>query len=84
MKSKKLSRNPSPGDLIFLSRKENPKHIYHVLIYAGKNMLIEAKGDEVRKTRLISSNDRFGKSLKQIRNGEKVNSNFVYFGTFIK
>jgi hypothetical protein len=84
MKSKKLSRNPRPGDLIFLSRKDNPKHIYHVLVYVGKNMLIEAKGDEVRKTRLISSNDRFGKSLKQIRNGEKVNSDFVYFGSFVQ
>jgi hypothetical protein len=84
MKSKKLKCRPRPGDLIFLSRKANPRGIYHVMIYAGKDMIIEAKGDSIRKTRIIASNKRFGKDMQQIRTGEKIASDFVFFGTFIK
>ena len=71
------------GDLVFLSKKENPDVIEHVLLYAGDEDIIEAnreKGSVVETT----FKKRFGKKLEDIRQGEKINGNFIYFRTLFE
>jgi hypothetical protein len=83
IKSKKIKNHPRPGDLLFLSRKNNIDNIYHVMIYAGKDKLIEAKGDKIRKVRIITGKDFFGKHIKKITSGEKIGNDTIYFGTYL-
>mgnify|MGYP005623054799 CR=1 FL=1 len=83
IKSKKIYRRPNPGDLIFLSRSNKLKDIYHVMIYIGHDKIIEAKGNNVRKIRMTTGKKELGKQIKKITSGEKIQNDFVYFGTYL-
>jgi len=80
---KMLSLYMQPGDLVFVSAKDNPDKMEHVLLYLGGEKLIEAcrvkKG--VAET---SFKKRFGKKLEKIQQGEKIDGHFVYFRKVIK
>ena len=71
------------GDLIFLSEKDKPKFINHVMIYAGEEKILEATGD-VMAMRETSFTEKLGKLLSQIKDGEVINGQSVYFGTVFK
>jgi cell wall-associated NlpC family hydrolase len=69
-----------PADLIFLAKTDNPHKIVHIAFYAGNDELIEApqSGERVRK---ISFQERFGKSIKELKGGDTVGDRIIYFGT---
>jgi hypothetical protein len=63
-------RRPSPGDLVFLSEKDHPEVVTHVMIWAGAGRVIEAEGssDRVRTVRF---------------EGRVEPGRTVYFGTYL-
>lgn len=71
-----------PGDIVFLSEKERKNKICHVLLYAGHDMLIEALGGDIRKTRCISFKDRFGVNCKSMKYGQEIQDKHIFFATF--
>ena len=70
-----------PADLLFLAKPEKPEKIVHVLFYEGAETLLEApqSGEKVRR---ISSKDRFGKPISEMKNGERIGDRIVTFGSF--
>ncbi len=63
-----------------LNKKEN---IDHVMIYSGKENLIEATR-ESNSIREVSFKKKFGKKLADIKNGQMINGSKIYFKTVIK
>ncbi len=72
-----------PGDLIFLSERQNPKRIVHVMLYAGDGQLIEGPGTGLA-VRRIALSDRLGQSLDWISPGTIVDDQTVSFGTYFE
>lgn len=78
-----------PGDFAFFaSEKSNFGAMHHVLLYCGKDMFIEATGKEgIKKTRMISAQERFGKKLSDCQQSELIEDTSgkikVYFGTML-
>jgi cell wall-associated NlpC family hydrolase len=72
-----------PADMIFLAKADNPHKIVHVALYAGNDELIEApqSGERVRK---ISLQERFGKSIKDLKGGDTVGDRIIYLGTLFE
>lgn len=70
-----------PGDLVFLAKANQPDKIVHVAFYSGDGKLLEAPqtGLNVRE---IPVQQRFGKSLKKMKNGMKIGDRIIYFGSF--
>lgn len=70
-----------PADMIFLAKVSNPQKIFHVMFYTGDGTILEApqSGENIRQ---MPFQEKFGKSLSQMKNGEQVGDNIVYFGTF--
>lgn len=82
LKSRRLtSKELKQGDLIFLAKPDNKEKIVHVMFYAGADEILEApqSGENVRR---ISSQERFGKSILDIKDGEQVGDRVIFFGTF--
>jgi len=84
--SRKLSGNPEVGDLIFFSRSKNPKDICHVMLCAGNDQLIEAKGKTVRIVRQITATKLFGKKISQLKSGDlfrnkELQYRYLFFGS---
>ena len=73
---------PKAGDLVFLSAKDDPKRVVHVMLIADDDELIEAPGTGLA-VRRISSRKRLGASLAQIKPGTRVNGQTVSFGSFL-
>ena len=71
-----------PGDLIFLSERDNPRHVVHVMLYAGKGEVIEAPGTGLA-VRRIAIAERLGQSLDWIAPGSVVDKQTVYFGSYL-
>ncbi len=83
MKAKPIKRAElKPADLIFSAKKENPKKITHVAIYAGEGMIIEAPqtGMVVRK---ISFKEKYGRPLEKVESGDQVGDRIIYFGSYL-
>jgi cell wall-associated NlpC family hydrolase len=72
-----------PGDLIFLAKQNKPEKIYHVILYAGGDMLYESTmlSGTVRK---ISAQQRFGKLLVEITHQDIIGEDIIIFASFIK
>jgi cell wall-associated NlpC family hydrolase len=70
-----------PADLFFLAKPQQPDKVIHVGFFVEGETLLEApsSGLNVRK---ISAQDRFGKSLKEIKSGDQIGERIVYFGSF--
>ncbi len=67
------------GDLIFLSEKNNPERIVHVVLYAGEEKVIEAYETKTL-VREIEFFQRFGIKLSQLKDSVvKIEDRFVYF-----
>ena len=72
-----------PGDLIFLSERHNPKHISHVMLYAGDGEVIEAPGTGLA-VRRIALKQRLGQSLDWLAPGAVVEDQTLFFGTYLQ
>ncbi|MFH1644573.1 MAG: NlpC/P60 family protein [bacterium] len=77
-----------PGDLIFFESEKIKGRMSHVLMYLGKGekgkkFVIEVTGFDPFKTRKISVLDLLGKELNNIKAGEKLKGQVVYFGSFL-
>lgn len=73
---------PQPGDLIFLSERNNPQRIVHVTLYAGGNEVIEAPGTG-RLVRRVGLAERFGQTLDWVTPGTVIDGQTVYFGSYL-
>ena len=73
---------PQPADLIFLSERNNPRHIVHVMLYAGDGAVIEgpATGTVVRR---INFAERLGRSLDQVPSGTLIDGQTVSYGSYL-
>ena len=71
-----------PADLIFLSERNNPSRIVHVMLYAGNGELIEGPGTGLA-VRRISAEKRLGQSLDWLASGALVDGQTVFFGTYL-
>jgi hypothetical protein len=79
--SQKLPLRPEPADLIFLGHNKNPLSIFHVLLYAGNDEVIEAKGGAIRLVRKMKCRERFGKKIYELRSGDNVvGGDTIFFG----
>ncbi len=72
-----------PGDLVFSARADRPDRVTHVAFYAGEGRIIEApqSGQPVHE---ITAEERFGRKLSDISNGETVGERVIYFGTLFE
>lgn len=83
-KCKRVVSDLKPADLIFLAHWRNPSSITHVMMYAGNGMLIEARGSNVRKVVQASVQERLGRSIDKLKNGDVVKEGYtIYFGRYI-
>lgn len=62
-----LMRSVKPGDLIFLSQKESPEVISHVMLYLGDETFIEAP-ESGKAVTTGTLRDRFGAGLDELTN----------------
>ncbi len=70
------------ADLIFLSERDHPTHIVHVMLYAGAEDVIEGPGTG-QVVRRISLVQRLGQSVKTLRPDTVVDHQTVFFGTYL-
>ncbi len=86
-----------PGDFLFLkdsSTKPAFSHITHIMHYLdddvdGNYLLGEATGadsleDKDRRTRIVTDKERFGVSIKTLKDGARVGDYEFYGGTFLQ
>ncbi|MBI4341126.1 MAG: C40 family peptidase [Candidatus Omnitrophica bacterium] len=73
---------PQPGDLIFLSERGNPRHVVHVMLYAGDGDVIEAPGTG-QTVRRIPLARRLGQPLDWLAPGSVVDGQTVSFGSYL-
>ena len=71
-----------PADLVFLSERGNPKHIVHVMLYAGQGELIEGPGTGMA-VRRIALAKRLGQPLDWLAPGAVVDGQTVFFGAYL-
>lgn len=77
-----------PGDFIFTSFQTRYRYpMDHVMMYIGNGLLIESTMAGEQNVRIISCNDRFGKSHETIQSGDIIYMRDepceIYFGTFL-
>jgi len=83
MKAAKIKRAQlAPGDLIFSAKTEDPQKITHVVLYAGRDEIVEAPQTGL-KSRAISFEEKFGQPLKTVESGQTVGERVIYFGRFL-
>lgn len=73
---------PHPADLIFLSERDNPQRIVHVMLYAGEDAVLEAPGTGLQ-VRHITLRERLGHKLADLPSGTVVKGQTVTFGTYL-
>ena len=71
-----------PADLIFLSERQNPQRIVHVMLYAGDGEVIEGPGTG-QPVRRIAIVERLGRALDWLEPGTVVDGQTVFFGTYL-
>ena len=70
-----------PADLVFLSERDHPGRIVHVMLYAGRGELIEGPGTGAAVRRIAFSN-RLGRPEDALAPGAVVDGQTVSFGSF--
>ena len=80
LRARKISV-PKPADLIFLSATDKPHTIVHVMLYAGDGWVIEGPGTGL-SIRRIPLAKRFGRPLKQLHAGDRIDHQTLFFGTY--
>ncbi|MBD3231739.1 hypothetical protein GF322_03685 [Candidatus Dependentiae bacterium] len=83
------SFNLKKGDFIFFGKNQtiNMKKslkINHIMMCWNSKYIIESSGEApTYKNRIISAEERFGKPLHQLKNGDLIGNQTIYFGTLI-
>ena len=67
------------GDLIFLSSKADPRQIFHVMIWAGEERLLEAEM-AAGCVRYVSFEEKLGIAFSEIANGKQCENYHLYYG----
>ena len=73
---------PQPADLIFLSERDNPDRIVHVMLYAGDGEVIEGPGTGL-PVRRIAVAQRLGHPVDWLAPGTVVDGQTVYVGSYL-
>lgn len=73
---------PQPADAVFLSERDNPRKIVHVMLYAGEDALLEGPGTGFT-VRRITATERLGRPLAQLPSGSVVEGQTVTYGAFL-
>ena len=81
--------NLQPADLIyFVSITKHFPRMDHVMIYLGDDQILESTLADEHKVRIVSFQDRMGKSCNMIQHGDVIIWNdeefYVYFGSFLQ
>ena len=71
-----------PADLIFLSKRGNPRRIVHVMLYAGDGEIIEGPGTGLA-VRRIALAERLGQPIDRLVPGTVVDGQMVWFGSYL-
>lgn len=83
MRAQKIKRSQlQPADLIFSAASKNPQKITHVMLYAGKDFVIEAPQTGM-KVRQITLKEKWGRPLRQLESGDTVKDRVIFFGRFL-
>ncbi|MDD4004876.1 MAG: NlpC/P60 family protein [Elusimicrobiaceae bacterium] len=72
-----------PGDLVFVSKKNEPGEMEHVLLYTGGEDLIEACRNK-KQVAETTFKKRFGKKLKDLKQGEQTDGHSIHFRKAVK
>lgn len=77
-----------PGDFIyFISITKHSARMDHVMMYLGNDQILESTYADDHKVRIVSFQDRMGKSCNIIQDGDLIIWNdeefFVYFGSLL-
>lgn len=70
-----------PGDCVWTANAQNPKHIVHVLLFCGEDMLLESS--VYTGVAYISGTQKFGTPIVSLQSGAVANDKVVYFGRFL-
>lgn len=81
LRARKIA-TPQPADLVFLSDADHPEKIVHVMLFAGNGQLIEGPGTGLA-IRRINATDRLGRPLEELKPGDSVNQQTLYFGAYL-
>jgi cell wall-associated NlpC family hydrolase len=73
---------PRPADLVFLSERNNPSRIVHVMLYVGDGDVIEGPGTG-QAVRRIALTKRLGRGDGRVEPGTLVEGQAVTFGSFL-
>jgi len=73
---------PQPADLVFLSEPDNPKKIVHVMLYVGDGRIIEGPGTGL-VVRRIEITERLGRPIEQLKPGDQLNDQTLFFGSYL-
>lgn len=72
------------ADVVFTARERFGKYwIGHVMLYIGNDTFIESAGRDIREVVKVTGKERFGKSIKELKNGDVTDYGKVYFGSFL-
>ena len=80
--SNNLKGRLRPGDLVFLSDKETPARINHVMLYCGNDTLIEMHRGSTFKASAVTGTKRLGVPAEKLVNGQKTTHDYVFLGTY--
>ncbi len=90
LKSEKITNcaDLKPSDLIyFISITKHSARMDHVMMYLGNDQILESTFADDHKIRIISFQERMGKSCSTIQNGDVIVWNdeefYVYFGSLL-
>ena len=73
---------PQMADLIFLSERNHPQRIVHVMLYAGAGEVIEGPGTgfAVRRIAVVK---RLGRAIETLAPGDVVDGQTIVFGSYL-
>ena len=71
-----------PADLIFLSERNNPARVVHVMLYAGDGAVIEGPGTGMT-VRRVSVESRLGRSLDWLPAGTVIDGQTLTYGAYL-
>jgi len=75
-------RRLKPADLIFLSAPNDPSKVVHVMLYADDDRLIEGPGTGL-SVRRMEVTRRLGRSVKDLKPGDRLDQQTIIFGAYL-
>jgi hypothetical protein len=72
-----------PGDLVFLAKRDRPDRMEHVMLFEGRESLLEAVHAE-HVVRRVSFKKKLGRSRAEVGPGQAAGDHIVYLGRLIQ